>query len=248
MRPFARRRICCVRLGSLRQDELWLQQVGGGEPIQLTHSTERVDGPSFFPDGKQILYLRILADKKSTIETIATLGGAPKALIQVGQMGDNDPKLSPDGRQISYVENRNGWHLMMVSSAGGQPREIQAFAATPGILPQESTWTSDSRYLSDNAQPSVNRKLSRNGVRISWAIRSGKLTIPHLDDNAQTGESASWGRTAPLAGRGCPRARAYLRSVAPARRACWPAASRCRRCPLAWATGPSARPRRFTRT
>jgi serine/threonine protein kinase/Tol biopolymer transport system component len=129
------------------KDELWLQQVGGAEPIQLTHSAERVDDPSFFPDGKQILYLTVSTDKKSTIETIATLGGAPKILIQGGQMGDNDPKLSPDGRQIAYVENRNGWHLMTVSSAGGQPRELQAFAATPGVRPSESTWTADSRYL-----------------------------------------------------------------------------------------------------
>jgi serine/threonine protein kinase len=129
------------------KDELWLQQVGGGEPIQLTHSSERVDDPSFFPDGKQILYLTISPDKKSTIEAIATLGGAPKVLIRGGQMGDNDPKLSPDGRQIAYVENRFGWHLLTVSSAGGQPRELQTFSATPGILPQESTWTADSRYL-----------------------------------------------------------------------------------------------------
>jgi eukaryotic-like serine/threonine-protein kinase len=132
------------------KDELWLQQVGGGEPIQLTHSSERVDDPSFFPDGKHILYLSISPDKKSTIETIetiATLGGAPKVLIRAGQMGDYDPKLSPDGRQIAYVENRYGWHLMAVSSAGGQPRELQTFIGTPGILPHESTWTSDSRYL-----------------------------------------------------------------------------------------------------
>ncbi len=129
------------------KDELWLQQVGGAEPIQLTHSAERVDDPSFFPDGKQIVYLTVSTDKKSTIETIATLGGAPKILIQGGQMGDNDPKLSPDGRQIAYVENRNGWHLMTVSSAGGQPRELQAFAATPGVRPSESTWTADGRYL-----------------------------------------------------------------------------------------------------
>jgi len=36
--------------------ELWLQQVGGGDPIQLTRSTEEVDYPEFFPDGKRILY------------------------------------------------------------------------------------------------------------------------------------------------------------------------------------------------
>ncbi len=39
------------------KDELWLQQVGGGDPIQLTHSNETRKRPAFFPDGKRILYV-----------------------------------------------------------------------------------------------------------------------------------------------------------------------------------------------
>ena len=63
--------------------ELWLQQVGGGDPIQLTHANGRVVAPSFFPDGKRILYEKIPADQmKNTIEVISTLGGEPKVLTE----------------------------------------------------------------------------------------------------------------------------------------------------------------------
>ena len=64
-------------------DELWLQQVGGGEAIQLTRSSDSaVEGTAFFPDGKRILYAVIRADQtKNTIEVISTLGGMPNVPI-----------------------------------------------------------------------------------------------------------------------------------------------------------------------
>jgi len=61
-------------------DQLWLQQVGGGDPIQLTHSTESVSFPSFFPDGRRILYISSSTSGTSTrssIEVISALGGDP---------------------------------------------------------------------------------------------------------------------------------------------------------------------------
>jgi eukaryotic-like serine/threonine-protein kinase len=134
------------------KDELWLQQVGSGDPIQLTHANESVEDPAFFPDGKRILYARIPADQtKSTIETISTLGGEPKVLIQ----GKNSrPKLSPDGRQIAYFDNNQGsGRLMAISSDGGRPRELPAWARMPDAL-GVAAWTPDSRYLLSMARKS----------------------------------------------------------------------------------------------
>lgn len=50
------------------KDELWLQQVGGEDPIQPTHSNESVEFPAFFPDGKRIVYVTTSAEsRKSSI-------------------------------------------------------------------------------------------------------------------------------------------------------------------------------------
>jgi hypothetical protein len=78
------------------REELWLQQVGGGDPIQLTHDSPRLDDPAFFPDGKRILYFTKSPDRReTTIESISTLGGQPTVLIRAGQVADLNPKLSP---------------------------------------------------------------------------------------------------------------------------------------------------------
>src|ERR1022692_2847635 len=130
-------------------DELWLQQVGGLGPIQLTNSNERVDSPTFFPDGKRILYVTTSADtRKSAIEVISTLGGEPRVLILGGRIVSGGPMLSPDGRQIAYVENSLGaLRLMMISSNGGHPRELPAWARMAGMSYGYAAWTSDSRYV-----------------------------------------------------------------------------------------------------
>jgi serine/threonine protein kinase len=135
------------------KDELWLQQVGSGDPIQLTHANEIVEYPAFFPDGKRILYANIRADRtKNTIETISTLGGEPKVLIQGKNSG---PKLSPDGRQIAYFDNnQSAGRLMAISSDGGRPRELPAWARMPDAL-LVAAWTPDSRYLLSMARMSA---------------------------------------------------------------------------------------------
>jgi len=129
------------------KDELWLQQVGGGDPIQLTHSNESVGAPAFFPDGKRILYVAISADGfKTALEVINALDGEPRVLLQDGQI--IDPKLSPDGRQAAYIElNQGVARLMTISSDGGQPRELPAWARMGAAWNASPAWTSDSRYL-----------------------------------------------------------------------------------------------------
>jgi hypothetical protein len=130
------------------KDELWLQQVGGGDPIQLTHSAEPVAGPVFYPDGTRILYSTTPADRrKATIEVIPTLGGQPRVLVNARAQ---DYELSPDGRQIVYVDRgQPAWHLMIVSSDGGQPRELSNWTPTQGRIPIFASvrWTPDGRHI-----------------------------------------------------------------------------------------------------
>jgi serine/threonine protein kinase len=129
--------------------ELWLQQVGGDDPIQLTHSEQTVSFASFFPDGKRLLYVTTSADlRKSTIEVIATLGGQSRVLIQGGRINNEVAMVSPDGREIAYFEDNQGIvRLMVMSSDGGQPRELPAWARMQGVWHGSAAWTSDSRYL-----------------------------------------------------------------------------------------------------
>ena len=120
--------------------ELWLQQVGGGDPIQLTHSSGPVQSAQFFQDGMRILYLT-----QGSIEVIPTLGGQPRVL----RHGSVDsPILCPDGRQIAYFEfAQSEFHLMLMPSEGGPARELAAWSRTKYKDARHVVWTSDSRWL-----------------------------------------------------------------------------------------------------
>ena len=123
--------------------------MGGFDSIQLTHSNDRVDSPTFFPDGKRIVYFTTSADSRtSSIEVISTLGGEPRVLFRSGRIVSGGPMLSPDGRQIAYIENSlDGLRLMTISSNGGHPRELPVWARMAGMSYGYAAWTSDSRAV-----------------------------------------------------------------------------------------------------
>jgi len=137
--------------------ELWLQQVAGGDPIQVTHASGLVLGGRFFPDGARLAVASESADgDTSTIEVIPTLGGQARVLTTAKRILNGD--LSPDGRQAFYFETETASsrpRLMVVSTDGGKPRELSAWAQTQPIMQTQAiqpyyaaaAWTSDSRYL-----------------------------------------------------------------------------------------------------
>jgi serine/threonine protein kinase len=125
--------------------DLWLQQVGGGDPIQLTHGKD-ASFSSFFPDGKRILYVNTKDTDKNTVETISTLGGQSRVLVDGTYIINHNSMLSPDGSQIAYFEGSR--HLLTIVSAnGGQPRQLSNWLRVKGASWGRVAWTSDSRYL-----------------------------------------------------------------------------------------------------
>ncbi len=137
--------------------ELWLQQVAGGDPIQLTHASGLVLGGRFFPDGARLAVATESPDgDTSAIEVIPTLGGNARVLTRAKRFLNGD--LSPDGSQVFYFEAETASsrpRLMVVSTGGGKPRELSAWLQTQPIVQTQAVqpfysvaaWTSDSRYL-----------------------------------------------------------------------------------------------------
>jgi tRNA A-37 threonylcarbamoyl transferase component Bud32 len=133
--------------------DLWLQQIGGGNPIQLTHSADPVQGGKFFPDGTRILYSTRQDSRPyhSSIQTIPTLGGDPRVLASGEGLILYD--LSPDGRSVAYGSfGSSGQHAFVIPANGGAPRELTKLPTNgQGFL----IWTFDSRWLIAGGQPSA---------------------------------------------------------------------------------------------
>jgi serine/threonine protein kinase len=139
--------------------ELWLQQVGGSVPIQLTHSQSGVVRAAFFPDGTRILYLTAASTidtraGQNTLETISTLGGEPQVLAAASipyVITMPNFSISPDGRRIAYVEEKpaGGARLTIKSTNGEQEGSLHAWEDIQprSVFYPVVRWTPDGRSL-----------------------------------------------------------------------------------------------------
>ncbi len=103
--------------------DIWLQQLGAGEPLRLTFGAENEFEPAFSPDGRLIAYR---SEKDGgALYTIPTLGGDPRFLAPLGRR----PRFSPDGGQIVYwvgTERSSTGAIYVIATNGGEPRELYA--------------------------------------------------------------------------------------------------------------------------
>jgi Tol biopolymer transport system component len=110
--------------------DIWIQQIGGRDPIRLT--TDRADesDPAFSPDGTMLAF-RSEKDGGG-VYLVPALGGAPVLLAPLGR----NPRFSPDGRWVAYsvggeaVSTPGTAGVFIVSSGGGVPRAIHPEMAT----------------------------------------------------------------------------------------------------------------------
>jgi Tol biopolymer transport system component len=104
--------------------DIWVQQVSGGNPVQVTHSQANNWQPDWSPDGKYIAYRS--EDGEGGLFVIPALGGAGLER-EVAAFGFY-PRWSPDGSQILFQTHLFGdvGRLYVVSLDGSQPREVLA--------------------------------------------------------------------------------------------------------------------------
>ena len=102
--------------------DLWVQQVDGGDPVQLTRDLPFCRDPAFSPDGSKIA-VSCGADV-GTVYVVPTLGGLPRRIAE-----GHWPQFSPDGSQISYVASlRSGAapdSFWIAPANGGTGREVK---------------------------------------------------------------------------------------------------------------------------
>ncbi len=76
--------------------DIWVKQIGGGDPIRLTRNPADEREPAFSPDGTSVAYRS--ARDGGGIYVTSTLGGEEQPLAAEGRR----PRFSPDGKQIAY--------------------------------------------------------------------------------------------------------------------------------------------------
>jgi Tol biopolymer transport system component/predicted amidohydrolase len=91
------------------------------------------------PDGKSIVF-ELLGD----FYTLPLEGGRAKRITE-GLGYDAQPKVSPDGKWIAYISDRDGADNLWVAKVDGtEPRKLSSETQIPLLSP---SWTPDSKYV-----------------------------------------------------------------------------------------------------
>jgi Tol biopolymer transport system component len=124
--------------------DIWVQQVAGGNPIQLTREPADDQAPAFSPDSSTIAFRSERAP--AGVYAVPALGGAAKLIARDGQ----DPRYSPDGKWIAYwIGSRGGEFLppagkIYIMRTGGGPSEQICEGFSSAAFP---VWSPDANRL-----------------------------------------------------------------------------------------------------
>lgn len=132
--------------------DIWVQQVSGGDPVQITKGPGTNWQPDWSPDGKYIAYRSENDDGGLFI--VPALGGAGMER-KIASFGFY-PRWSPDSSQILFVTTQFGWlnRLYVVNLDGAPPREVlkhdvlKHLITDPDCTPISAAWHPDGKRIS----------------------------------------------------------------------------------------------------
>jgi Tol biopolymer transport system component len=124
--------------------DVWVQRMGGSDPIRLTSNAADESRPTFSPDGALVAY-RSERDGGG-VYVVPSLGGSERLLVP----GCRDPKYSPDGKWIACWTGDVGGafypgtsRIVIAASSGGQTRTFRPDFETAAF----PMWTPDGKGL-----------------------------------------------------------------------------------------------------
>ena len=126
--------------------DVYVQQIGGHQPIRVTRNDADNWHPALSPDGLRIAFR---SDRDGGgLYLVETLGGAERKIADRGDF----PDFSPDGSSIAYlVRNPFGGRakMFLIGAAGGSPRPFQPEFDVPPIATAFTVpmWSPDGQHI-----------------------------------------------------------------------------------------------------
>jgi len=120
--------------------DIYVQQLGGGEPIRLTRGPLDNSQPAFSSDATKIAF-RSERDGGG-IYVMSALGGEPRLIAKDGRR----PRFSPDGSLIAYwigEQLLQTGRIYVMPSSGGPPKQLQPEFAVANY----PVWAPDGKHV-----------------------------------------------------------------------------------------------------
>ncbi len=144
-------------------DEIWVAQADGSQPVQLTIRVGRHQGAAkWSPDGRWIAFHSQSQDGRMSIFVMDTAGGQPRK-ITTGPADEELPNWSRDGKWLYSRSTRTGTsQIWRVPFAGGTPEQV---TTNGGYIAFESVDGQTLFYTKAISGPLFSRPLSGGAER-----------------------------------------------------------------------------------
>ncbi len=138
--------------------EIYVVDVGGGEPTPLRSAGDKVADLDWSRDGSRLLFVSNQSGNDDIWSMAATGGDEVQLTADPGI--DTTPRWSPDGSKIAFSSDRSGnFDIWVMDATGANARQL---TIDPGAE-QEPSWSPDGRRI-------VFRNFSTNNVSDLWIL------------------------------------------------------------------------------
>ena len=173
--------------------DIWVQQVSGGDPVQITKGPGQNWQPDWSPDGKYIAYRS--EEGEGGLYIVPALGGEgfQRRITSFGYY----PHWSPDGSQILFQTSTlrsDGSKFYLVGLDGNAPHEVLAELSTR-LVTKSAAWHPDGKRVSVWVWNDID-----SPIPIFWTVPvGGGVAVKSEIDTAilKTAESAAGRGRAP---------------------------------------------------
>jgi len=170
-----------------------------GEPAVLyTSPVDRgggwsIRGAEWSPDGQQLVTV-LQNSGWSHLYLLSVKGGEPRQITD-GSFEDEDPKFSPDGKNIAFVSSRDlleATNLWIVPAHGGEAHQVAKFDV-PGTV-NDPQWAPDSKHIYFNHQSPVETAdlFVAEADSVATAKQITHTTSKNYEASAQVPERITW--------------------------------------------------------
>ena len=195
-------------------DQIWVQGLPDGNPVQITHGDEPAVSPSWSPVDDAILFQRASPEGYQSIWITDPLASRPPRLVVTNGRG---PRFAADGRAFTFTRGVHSIYIGTLDS--NETRQLEGLPETPGFASPEPAMNAagDIAFVLADEGPSGNlwvyraatgavRQLTTsdnefagvwaaapvwmpNGESILYTAADGEPTNTHLwQVNSRTGE------------------------------------------------------------
>jgi Tol biopolymer transport system component len=132
--------------------DLWLQPLGGGNPVPLAQTPFDEKGARFSPDGRWIAYY---SNESGSREVYLRPVGEAGDRARMSSGGGTMPRWRRDGRELYYLASDNAIMRVPLSTSGGplKPGAAEVMFRVEGDLRDFDAAPDGQRFLLDVADP-----------------------------------------------------------------------------------------------